>query len=67
MDSFKIWLNTVRSLIRNAKREYYTNYNTQIKNTTDIWKYMEELNPKTEMCYRLIIKRLELPRLYNYM
>ena len=47
MDSFKVWRNKVRSLIRNAKRKYYSDAIAQIKNTTDIWKYMKELNPKT--------------------
>ena len=43
--NYKFWRNKVTSLIRKAKEDYYAKAIDNIKKTTDIWKYLKELNP----------------------
>ena len=46
-ENYKQWRNKVTSLIKNAKADYYKQAIEKNKNTTDIWKYLKELNPKS--------------------
>ena len=45
-ENYKYWRNRVTSLIKQAKADYYKQAIENNKNTTDIWKYLKELNPK---------------------
>ena len=46
-ENYKQWRNKVTSLIKEAKADYYKQAIEKNKNTTDIWKYLKELNPKS--------------------